>query len=82
MMRLTETTPHISVGRVNLEDGAQVFYSLGEGVLCAQNARNALHRWYRPLVVLESQLVAFHGAVEVLHLLGEGAWGMLEITGK
>ena len=80
VLRLTKAAPHVAVGRVYLQNGAQVFHSLGERVFCAQDACNALHRWYRPLVVLESQLVAFHGAIEVLHLLREGACDGLERT--
>ncbi len=66
---VTKTAPDIAIGRVDLEDGAQVLNSLRERILGAQDTRDALHGGHRPLVVLERKLVALHGAVEVLHLL-------------
>ena len=65
---VAETAPDVAIGRVNLKNGAQILYSLRERVLGAQDACDTLHSWYRPLVVLERELVALHGAVEVLHL--------------
>lgn len=66
---ITKAAPNIAVGRIDLEDGAQILDGRGEGVLGAQDARNALHSGDRPLVVLQGLLVALHGAVKVLHLL-------------
>lgn len=65
---VTETAPDVAIGRVNFQNSAQVLYSLWERVLCAQDARDSLHGWHRPLIVLKRELVALHGAVEVLHL--------------
>lgn len=66
---VTETAPDVAIGRVNLQDSAQVLDSLRKRVLGAQDARDTLHGWHRPLVVLERKLIALHGAVKVLHLL-------------
>lgn len=65
---VTKTAPDVAVGGVYLENGAQILYSLGKRVLGAQDACNALHGWHRPLVVLECELIALHGTLEVLHL--------------
>ena len=66
---VTETAPDVAIGRVNLQNSAQVLDGLRKRVFGAQDARDTLHGWHRPLVVLERKLVALHGAVEVLHLL-------------
>ena len=65
---VTETAPDVAIGRVNLQNSAQILYGLRKGVFGAQDACDTLHGWYRPLVVLERKLVALHGAVKVLHL--------------
>lgn len=72
--RLTETTPDITVGGVNLQNGAQVFHGMRELVARAQNACHSLHGGYRPLVVLQGLLVALHRAIEISHLLRQRAW--------
>ena len=66
---VAKTAPDVAIGRVNLQNSAQILYGLGERVFGTQDARDTLHGWHRPLVVLERKLVALHGAVKVLHLL-------------
>jgi len=65
---VTKAAPDVAIVVVDLEDSAQIFHSLRERVLGAQDARDTLHGWHRPLVVLERKLVALHSAVEILHL--------------
>ena len=65
---VSKTTPDVAIVVVDLEDSAQILYSLRERILGTQDARDTLHGWHRPLVVLERKLVALHRAVEVLHL--------------
>lgn len=74
---LTEAAPNIAIGLVDLEDSTQVFDSCWKGIFGAQNARDTLHSWHRPLVELQGLFVALHGAVVVLHLLREGACWVL-----
>jgi hypothetical protein len=74
--RLTQTAPDIAVGRVDLQNGAQIFNSGRKSVLCAQNACDAHHGRYRPLVELEGLLITLHGAIKVVHLFGQGAWNL------
>jgi hypothetical protein len=76
-MHLTEASPNIAIGRFDLQNGFQILYSSWEGILGAQDTGDALHGWNRPLVELQSLVIALHSAVVVLHLLGEGAWGVL-----
>lgn len=71
--RLTEAAPDIAVGRVDLENGAQILDRGREGILCSQDAGDALHGRHRPLVEFQGLFVALYGAVVVLHLFGEGA---------
>lgn len=70
MYVLTETAPDVTVCGVNFQNGAQVLYSGWKSILGTQDAGNALHSRYRPLVELQGLLVTLHGAVVVLHLLG------------
>jgi hypothetical protein len=66
---LTKAAPNVTVGMVDLENGAQILDCCRESVLCAQDTCDALHSWHRPLVELERLFVALHGAFEVVHLL-------------
>jgi hypothetical protein len=77
-LQLTEAAPNITIGGIDLQNGAQVLYSSREGILGAQDTCDPLHGWDRPLVELQSLLVALHGTVVVLHLLRERACCMLE----
>lgn len=65
---MAKAAPDVAIIVVDLEDCAQVLYSLRERVFGAQDACDTLHGWHRPLIVLERKLVALHGAVKVLHL--------------
>ena len=71
--QLTKAAPDIAIGRVDLQDRAQVLNSMRELVARPQYTSNALHGRNGPLVVLQGLFVALHGAVKILHLLGEGA---------
>jgi hypothetical protein len=73
MSRLTEAAPDVAVGGVDLQNGAQILDRGGESIFGAQDACNAHHGWHRPLVEFQGLLIALHGAVKVVHLLGEGA---------
>jgi uncharacterized membrane protein YeaQ/YmgE (transglycosylase-associated protein family) len=68
---VAEATPNVTIGLVDLENSAQVFDSCWEGIFGAQNTRDTLHSWHRPLVEFQGLFVALHGAVVVLHLLRE-----------
>lgn len=69
LLILTKAAPYITIRVIDFEDCAQVFDCSREGILCAEDACDALHSWYRPLVELQGLLVALHGAIEVVHLL-------------
>lgn len=43
---ITKTSPHVTIGRVNFQNGTQVFDCGGESVFCAQDACDALHSWH------------------------------------
>ena len=71
--QLTKAAPDIAIGRINLQDGAQVLNGVRELVARAQYTGDALHGRDGPLVVLQGLFIALHGAVKILHLLGQGA---------
>jgi hypothetical protein len=70
---MTEATPDVAVGLIDLENSAQVFNGCWKGIFGAQDACDALHSWHRPLIEFQGLLVALHSTVIVLHLLRKGA---------
>lgn len=74
---LTETTPDLAIGGIDLQDGPEVFDRLWEMVLRAQDGGNAHHGGHRPLIVLESLFIALVGTVQVLHLLRQATCSAL-----
>jgi hypothetical protein len=71
--QLTKTAPDVAIRGIDFQDGAQILDRGGERIFCAQDACDAHHGWHRPLIELQGLLVTLHGAVKVVHLLGEGA---------
>lgn len=64
-VKLTETSPHITVVGIKLQDAVQVFDSLVKLFLCAQNCANGIHCWNGSWISSKSMLVGADGIVKI-----------------
>jgi hypothetical protein len=71
---VTQATPGLTAGRIQLQDVLEVLNSLGELFLSAQDARDGVHGGDRPLIVTQSLLVSIHRAIKVAHQFGQATY--------
>lgn len=78
---LTQATPDLTIGRVDLQDTLQVLDGLGELLLVPQDAGDGIHGRDGPLVVAQGLLVRLKGAVGIAHQVGQVSYRAISSAG-
>jgi len=70
-MRLTQTTPDISIVSIKLEDTLEILNSFVEVFLCSEDATDGIHRGNGSWVGTKRMLVCDHSLIEIAHQFGK-----------